>query len=101
MPLVELLVAGTKRGRYNLKARLIRAGLKENRCERCGIAKWLGMPLNMHLHHINGDGMDDRLENLELLCAKCHSQTPNYGGRNGHRRKLGAPAAKPRQAKAA
>jgi DNA-binding CsgD family transcriptional regulator/5-methylcytosine-specific restriction endonuclease McrA len=94
MPLAELLVAGTKRGRYNLKARLIRAGLKENQCERCGISVWMGAPLNMQLHHINGDGKDNRLENLELLCGNCHSQTPNYGGRNGHRRKA-------REAKAA
>lgn len=37
--------------------------------------------------HINGDGFDNRLENLELLCANCHSQTATYGGRNGHRRR--------------
>jgi 5-methylcytosine-specific restriction endonuclease McrA len=41
----------------------------------------------MQLHHINGDGLDNRLENLELLCANCHSQTSTYAGRNGHRRK--------------
>jgi hypothetical protein len=41
----------------------------------------------MQLHHVNGDGLDNRLENLELLCANCHSQTETYGGRNGHRRK--------------
>jgi DNA-binding NarL/FixJ family response regulator len=34
----------------------------------------------------DGDGLDNRLENLKLLCANCHSQTPNYGGRNGHRK---------------
>jgi DNA-binding CsgD family transcriptional regulator len=101
MPLAQLLVAGTKRGRYNLKARLIRAGLKENRCERCGISEWMDAPLNMQLHHINGDGMDNRLENLELLCGNCHSQTPNYGGRNGHRRRRPEPATEPRVAKAA
>jgi DNA-binding CsgD family transcriptional regulator len=101
MPLAELLVAGTKRGRYNLKSRLIRAGLKDNRCERCGITEWQGEPLSMHLHHINGDGKDNRLGNLELLCGNCHSQTPNYGGRNGHRRRSGGPAAAPREAKAA
>jgi 5-methylcytosine-specific restriction endonuclease McrA len=43
----------------------------------------------MQLHHVNGDGLDNRLENLELLCANCHSQTETYGGRNGHRRKRG------------
>jgi 5-methylcytosine-specific restriction endonuclease McrA len=40
----------------------------------------------MALHHINGDRLDNRLENLELLCPNCHSQTDTYSGRNGHRR---------------
>jgi hypothetical protein len=35
-------------------------------------------------------GTNNRLENLELLCANCHSQTETYGGRNGHRRKKAA-----------
>jgi DNA-binding transcriptional ArsR family regulator len=87
MPLDRLLVVGRKTGRGHLKQRLIKAGLKENRCEECGITEWRGKPLNMALHHVNGDGTDNRLENLRLLCANCHSQTPNYGGRNGHRRR--------------
>jgi HNH endonuclease len=85
-PLDELLVAGPKRNRGHIKRRLIRAGLKEERCENCGITEWLGRPLSMQVHHKNGDGNDNRLENLELLCANCHSQTETYGGRNGHRR---------------
>ena len=43
-------------------------------------------PLNAQLHHKNGDGTDNRLENVEFLCPNCHSQTDTYGGRNGHRR---------------
>jgi hypothetical protein len=84
----ELLVAGRKVNRAHLKRRLIAAGLKENQCEGegCGISEWHGKPLSLQLHHRNGDGTDNRLENLELLCANCHSQTDTYGGRNGHRR---------------
>ncbi|MGB0096815.1 MAG: LuxR C-terminal-related transcriptional regulator [Solirubrobacteraceae bacterium] len=41
-PMSELLVAGTYRGRYNVKLRLVREGLKENRCERCGLIDWRG-----------------------------------------------------------
>ncbi|MGZ5312302.1 MAG: HNH endonuclease [Solirubrobacterales bacterium] len=44
------------------------------------------MPLSLHVHHRNGDGTDNRLENLQFLCPNCHSQTDTYGGRNGHRR---------------
>ena len=82
-PLEILLVAGRRRSRGHIKARLLRAGLKENRCERCGLGEWQGKPLNMQLHHINGDGLDNRVENLELLCANCHSQTSTYEGGTG------------------
>lgn len=84
-PIDQLLVPGFRRGRGHLKARLINGGLKENRCEICGITEWRGRPLNMELHHVNGDGEDNRLENLQLLCGNCHAQTDNWGGR-GQRR---------------
>src|SRR5579859_4526552 len=41
-PIEDLLVADTYRGRHYLKARLLRDGLKDDRCERCGIADWRG-----------------------------------------------------------
>ena len=84
----ELLVVGRKTSRSHLKQRLLQEGIKHNRCERCGISEWRGRPLNMQLHHANGDGLDNRLENIRFLCPNCHAQTPNYGGRNGHRRKV-------------
>jgi hypothetical protein len=90
IPLDELLVVGRPTSRGHLKSRLIAAGLKENRCEQCGITEWRGKPISMQLHHRNGDGTDNRLGNLELLCGNCHSQTDTYGGRNGHRRKKAA-----------
>jgi hypothetical protein len=68
--------------RYHLKTYLFDLGLKENRCEVCGIADWLGAPLTMALHHVNGDSRDNRLENLQLLRTTCHSQTENFAGRN-------------------
>lgn len=78
MPIKVLLVKGPARSRTHLKRHLVSEGLKQNRCENCGIDRWMDEPLNMALHHINGDGTDNRLENLRLLCANCHSQTPNF-----------------------
>jgi 5-methylcytosine-specific restriction endonuclease McrA len=75
--------SGTYRGRHNLKIRLVSDGLNDGSCERCGIAEWRGRPITMALHHISGDRLDNRLENLELLCPNCHSQTDTYAGRNG------------------
>ncbi len=88
-PIDELLVAGRPRSRAHLKRRLIKAGLKENRCEECGITEWRDRPLSMELHHVNGDGEDNRLENLRLLCGNCHAQTDNWGGRGRRRRGRG------------
>ena len=65
---------------HKLKSKLIEAGLKENKCEMCGISMWAGRPLICQLHHINGDNTDNRLENLQMLCPNCHSQTDNYCG---------------------
>lgn len=86
IPIEELLVAGKPRGRGHIKSRLLKAGLKDGSCEECGISDWRGRPIATTLHHINGDPNDHRLENLLFLCPNCHSQTPNYGGRNGHLR---------------
>jgi hypothetical protein len=84
-PLTTYLVSGRRTNRTHLKTRLLAEGLKHNRCERCGISAWMGAPLSIALHHANGDGLDNRIENLVMLCPNCHSQTDNFSGR-GRRR---------------
>lgn len=80
------VVSDEKPNRYHLKKRLLQGGHKEPRCEICGLDVWRGRPLSLELHHRNGDGRDNRLGNLELLCPNCHSQTDNWGGRNVRRK---------------
>ena len=76
--------------RDHLRRRLIAEGLKDARCECCGLSSWLGRPIPLQLHHVNGVGDDNRLENLQVLCANCHSQTDSWGGRNKGRLRLAA-----------
>lgn len=87
IPLDVLLSPERRTTRASLKPRLIHAGLLELKCGRCGIIEWQGQPLSLELHHVNGVNNDHRLENLQLLCPNCHSQTPNYSGRNVKRPK--------------
>jgi hypothetical protein len=80
-PLEEVLVKGSTLSSARLRARLVDAGLKEARCECCGLSEWQGEPLPLQLDHISGDHTDNRLENLRILCGNCHSQTDTWCSR--------------------
>jgi hypothetical protein len=87
-PLEEILVVESDwTDTATLRERLIEAGLKERRCERCGIAEWQGQPAQLQLDHSNGDRTDNRRENLRILCANCHALTETWCARNRGRRR--------------
>ena len=82
LPLEELTATGRETSRAHLRWRLLKSGVLNAICAECGIIDWNGRPLSMHLHHINGVSNDNQLENLQMLCPNCHSQTDSYSGRN-------------------
>jgi hypothetical protein len=84
-PIEEIFVQGVPHNRNHLEQRLDQAGLLPQVCEGCGVSDWQGRPLTLQLHHLNGDPLGHRVDNLGLLCPNCHSQTGNWGGRNVRR----------------
>lgn len=81
--LQDVLVAGSRVSRNNVKRRLLREGLLKNECSLCGQkGEWVGKPLMMVLDHINGANDDYRLGNLRMLCPNCNSQTLTFASRN-------------------
>lgn len=68
--------------RTDIKKKILKEGLLENKCYECGITEWRGKRLINQLEHKNGISNDYRIENLTMLCPNCHSQTKTYAGRN-------------------
>ncbi len=67
---------------FKLKKRLLTEGVKKNKCENCGVTFWNGNPLQMELHHKDGNRTNHQHSNLQMLCPNCHSQTENYRAKN-------------------
>lgn len=58
---------------HKLRVKLIEDGIKEAKCESCNGIEWMGKPMPLELHHINGDHYDNSLDNLKVLCPNCHT----------------------------
>ena len=81
-PLSHYLVKGKQVQSHRLRIRLIKEGVMEHKCARCGITEWNGQPTPLELEHKDGDHRNNELSNLELLCPNCHAQTSTYRGKN-------------------
>lgn len=83
IPLNEILIENsTYLSTRSLKNRLINEGLKEYKCEKCGIHEWNNEKIVLDLHHINLNNLDNRIENLILLCPNCHSLEHKHNKKN-------------------
>ena len=56
-----------------LRQKLIRDGVKEDKCELCGVSTWQGVKLSLELHHKDKNHHNNRLSNLIILCPNCHA----------------------------
>ena len=65
------------------RKRLIEEGLKEEKCECCGLSEWMNKPIPLELHHKDFNYYNNNLDNLQILCSNCHMQAHNYN--NNHK----------------
>ena len=60
------------------------------KCECCKNDVWMGKQIPLDLDHCDGNFLNNKIDNLKLLCLNCHGQTVTYKSKN----KIGRPRAK-------
>lgn len=77
-PLKDYLTNKAKINSHKLRQRLFKEGIFERKCMNCKNTLWLGEPIPLELHHIDGNHDNNRKENLQILCPNCHSKTNTF-----------------------
>ena len=74
---LELIKSNSTRNSRK-RERLIEDGLKERKCECCGLSEWMGKPIPLELHHKDFNHYNNELDNLMIVCSNCHMQLHGY-----------------------
>lgn len=78
IPAEEVLVVRPQGSLRPRRQQLLRSMLEvgvDNRCAICyNDGMWEGKPLTLEIDHIDGDWLNNLIENLRFLCPNCHSQ---------------------------
>lgn len=55
---------------------------REHKCAICNGTEWFDSPMPLTMDHIDGNALNNSLDNLRLICANCDRLTPTFGSRN-------------------
>jgi hypothetical protein len=73
----------------SFKERLYKEGLKNRECEMCGQTEiWNGRKMSLVIDHIDGNSLNNKLENLMILCPNCNATLDTHCGKNKIRRNI-------------
>ena len=81
-------------GTYKLKLKLIKDGIKTEQCEICKLIEWNGQKIPLELHHIDGNGKNNNIDNLQIICPNCSGAIKKHIKRYGYNIKDVSPFAK-------
>lgn len=85
--ILVLLPEGSNRPKLNQLRRALDQSEVPYECECGNTGDWLGKSLTLEIDHIDGNWLNNTLENLRYLCPNCHSQQESTNKPHKYRNK--------------